>query len=68
MISLYSCLTGIVKTLWLHTWVVQNTLRKRTKDREVPRELDTIHQYLRNVCPHFTYLIISPFAHEYLTV
>lgn len=45
---MHNILLGIVKTHWLNAWIETKTLRGRTSTKRVPRELDQIHEYLRN--------------------
>lgn len=44
-----SYISGIIKTQWLDAWIHTKTLRERTSGKRVPRELDQIHKYLKNV-------------------
>ena len=38
-----------MKNQWFDTWVRGGALRERTSPKGVPRELDSIHHYLRAV-------------------
>lgn len=43
---------GVMKNQWFDTWVKGGALRERTSPKGVPRELDSIHHYLRSVCTY----------------
>ncbi|KAH9947414.1 hypothetical protein B0H21DRAFT_692092, partial [Amylocystis lapponica] len=45
---MHNILLGVVKTQWLDAWIHTKTLRERTPGKKVPRELDKIHEYLKN--------------------
>ncbi|KAH9928238.1 hypothetical protein B0H21DRAFT_712161 [Amylocystis lapponica] len=45
---MHNILLGIVKTQWLDGWIHSKALRERTSGNKVPRELDQIHEYLKD--------------------